>query len=92
MTRSVNASILIPQEDAHISKTEKDKALFAVFDGHGGREVAVYCAEHYQDILEGTRDVINMESEKEWLRQSFMKFDELLLTDTVQKEIEEMRR
>ena len=33
-----------------------------------------------------------MESEEEWLRQSFMKVDELLLTDQVQLEIEEMRR
>lgn len=34
-------------EDAHIANpkflTDPDKAVFGVFDGHGGREVAVYC-------------------------------------------------
>jgi serine/threonine protein phosphatase PrpC len=29
-----------------------DKALFGVFDGHGGREVAVYCSMHYEKLLE----------------------------------------
>jgi len=27
---------------------DPNKALFGVFDGHGGREVAVYCNEEYQ--------------------------------------------
>ena len=30
---------------------DKDKALFGVFDGHGGREVAVFCSKHYERIL-----------------------------------------
>jgi serine/threonine protein phosphatase PrpC len=34
-------------EDAHVANANYDdnpeKALFGVFDGHGGREVAVYC-------------------------------------------------
>jgi len=34
-------------EDAHIANPKflgnEDKAVFGVFDGHGGREVAVYC-------------------------------------------------
>jgi len=34
-------------EDAHIANPEfmnnPEKAVFGVFDGHGGREVAVYC-------------------------------------------------
>jgi serine/threonine protein phosphatase PrpC len=28
-----------------------EKNLFGVFDGHGGREVAVYCGAHYRQIL-----------------------------------------
>ena len=28
-----------------------EKSLFGVFDGHGGREVAVYCGNHYRKIL-----------------------------------------
>lgn len=42
---------LIFQEDAHIVdlafNNENNRALFGVFDGHGGREVAAYCGIHY---------------------------------------------
>lgn len=38
-------------EDAHIVdlafNNENNRALFGVFDGHGGREVAAYCGIHY---------------------------------------------
>jgi len=38
-------------EDAHIANGEfnnnKNEALFGVFDGHGGREVAVFSYNHY---------------------------------------------
>ena len=36
----------------------ENKALFGVFDGHGGREVAVYCGDHYGDILKDKKSVI----------------------------------
>jgi len=43
-------------EDAHIANgnfmNDPNKAIFGVFDGHGGREVAIYCNEEYQQILE----------------------------------------
>ena len=46
------------QEDAHISNISfddtKSLSLFAVFDGHGGAEVAQYCALHFGDILKAT--------------------------------------
>ena len=28
-----------------------NEALFGVFDGHGGREVAVFSNKHYEEIL-----------------------------------------
>jgi len=38
-------------EDSHLALTSflnsEQKALFGVFDGHGGRECAVYCTENY---------------------------------------------
>lgn len=43
-------------EDAHVSfqiKNDPNNALvFGVFDGHGGKEVAVYCKENIQSVLE----------------------------------------
>ena len=43
------------QEDAHVANgkfnNNENEALFGVFDGHGGREVAVFSNKHYEDIL-----------------------------------------
>ena len=53
--------------------------------------MAVYSSENYRSVLENTKDLIDSESEKEWLRQSFLKIDEMILTDEVQKYIDELR-
>lgn len=43
-------------EDAHLVfevKGDPNKAIvFGVFDGHGGKEVAVFCKENFQSVLE----------------------------------------
>jgi len=40
-------------EDAHIIKENltEDTALFAVFDGHGGKEVAKFVEKHFIEEL-----------------------------------------
>ena len=42
-------------EDAHICNPDFDKtngaALFAIFDGHGGIEVAIFCERNFQGCL-----------------------------------------
>jgi serine/threonine protein phosphatase PrpC len=43
-----------------------------VFDGHGGREVAVYCGNHYENILKNTAEAGD---KKEWMRKSFLEVD-----------------
>ena len=47
------------QEDAHVANAKfnsnENEALFGVFDGHGGREVAVFSNKHYENIL--TKDL-----------------------------------
>tara|TARA_B110000914_G_C15372576_1_gene403890 strand:+ start:242 stop:376 length:135 start_codon:yes stop_codon:yes gene_type:complete len=40
-----------------------DKALFGVFDGHGGREVAVFCNMAYEKILEDSQNDKNKDNE-----------------------------
>jgi len=40
-----------------------NKALFGVFDGHGGREVAVFCNMKYEGILDKTQDTIGTKGE-----------------------------
>lgn len=53
----------------------ESKALFGVFDGHGGREVAVYCGNHYADILSEKKQLIQTKGTEEWLRSSFLDVD-----------------
>lgn len=72
-------------EDAHIANPkylgDTEKALFGVFDGHGGREVAIYTNKHYEKILGKDFETLGKEDEKEWLRQSFLKLDVELRTE-----------
>jgi serine/threonine protein phosphatase PrpC len=79
-------------EDAHISDSEfgPDMALFAVFDGHGGPEVAKYCERHFGDVLKsnpnfekGRYDVA--------LKEAFLRMDELLVTTEGQAELRTLK-
>lgn len=40
-------------EDAHITAIDfvPDHSLFAVFDGHGGSEVAKFCGNHFVEEI-----------------------------------------
>lgn len=67
-------------EDAHITRLElesPEKSLFAVFDGHGGKEVALFCKRHF------ARTLIDLPEYKAGdypaaLKRCFLKMDELL--------------
>lgn len=47
-------------EDAHVTETdvlgEVDSAVFSVFDGHGGSEVARFCQTHLIGVLAADAD------------------------------------
>ncbi|CAH8625845.1 unnamed protein product [Schistosoma rodhaini] len=70
------------QEDAHNCIPNFDASLgisfFAVYDGHGGSEVARYCAEYMPDFL--MKLPYNKLNMKETLKQLFLDFDATLVT------------
>ncbi|TFJ80437.1 hypothetical protein NSK_008178 [Nannochloropsis salina CCMP1776] len=75
-------------------------ALFGVFDGHGGSEVANYCAKHLEHVLvtsqawkggkreegKGGRDVQGA------LKEAFLRLDGMLAGKEGQEELQEMLR
>ena len=67
-------------EDAHIAtlidlpKSKTKGMLFGVFDGHGGKEVAVYAEENFKRVLESMPEFQN-ESYAEALKKAFLKLD-----------------
>jgi len=42
--------------------------------------VAVYCNEHYEQILHSLIGVADSDDEREWLRRSFLKVDDEIRT------------
>ena len=71
------------QEDAHVANgkfnSNENEALFGVFDGHGGREVAVFSNKHYEEIL--AKELKSKGSDvREGLRVSFLNVDVELKT------------
>jgi len=75
-------------EDAHISELDigDGNALFGVFDGHGGREVAKFVQNHF------TKNLINCPAYKRKdyklaLENTFLKMDRLLLKDKGKQEL-----
>ena len=69
-------------EDSHIAELDigDGNALFGVFDGHGGREVAKFVQNHF------VKNLINCAAYKRKdyklaLENTFLKMDRLLLTE-----------
>lgn len=69
-------------EDAHITSMdfEPGLSLFAVFDGHGGAEVAKFCEKHFIPELKADPEFRAMNYEQA-LTNVFLKIDRMLLTD-----------
>lgn len=71
-------------QDAHNCFTEFDEntSLFAVYDGHGGHEVAEYAAKYLPDYIKEMEDYKNGNYEQA-LINAFLGFDATLATPEV---------
>ena len=67
-------------EDSHISlpKLTETVGLFAVFDGHGGAEVAKFCSKYFPTELLKNEN-FKLAKYKEALEETFLKMDAMLL-------------
>ncbi|XP_012256967.1 probable protein phosphatase CG10417 [Athalia rosae] len=69
----------ISQEDAHncCLNFDKDVSLFAVYDGHGGHEVAAYCAQNLPQFIKDT-EAYKSGNIEQALKDAFLRFDATL--------------
>ncbi len=78
-------------EDAHIHHLDlgDGNSLFAVFDGHGGEQVAYFCEKHMPNMLLSNENY-KAKNYEEALKETFVEIDYLLLSDEGQKMIEQI--
>ena len=74
---------------------DTNASLFAVFDGHGGFEVAKYAAEHLPNFIKRSENYKNA-NYKQALIDAFMEFDKELTSVKAQEDlvklVEEVRK
>lgn len=87
----LNLFFIYFQKDAHncILDFDKDTSYFAVYDGHGGAEVALYCSKKLPDFLKNTEAYKNNDLEQA-LKDAFLGFDAVLLEKSVIQELKEL--
>uniref|UniRef100_A0A8C4Y663 Protein phosphatase 1G n=2 Tax=Gopherus evgoodei TaxID=1825980 RepID=A0A8C4Y663_9SAUR len=75
-------------EDAHncIPELDSETALFSVYDGHGGAEVALYCAKYLPEIIKEQKAYKEGKLQKA-LEDAFLAIDAKLTTEEVIKEL-----
>lgn len=78
----------VNQEDAHnhILSFDGGKSLFAVYDGHGGHEVAEYCSKYLPDYIKKNENYKTGNYEKA-LEDCFINFDATLVDRKVVAEL-----
>nr|CAB3265081.1 protein phosphatase 1G-like [Phallusia mammillata] len=78
----------ISMEDAHncIPDVGDGTSLFAVYDGHGGGEVAIYCSLHFADMLKEDEDYKKGNLEKA-LSNTFMNIDKKIKEPIAKREL-----
>ncbi|KAF7391578.1 hypothetical protein HZH68_011121 [Vespula germanica] len=83
----------ISQEDAHncCIDFDKDVSLFAVYDGHGGHEVATYCARNLPNFIKQT-EAYKRGDIRQALIDAFLGFDATLAKPEVVSILKELAR
>lgn len=78
-------------QDAHncVLNFDKETSLFAVYDGHGGADVAIYSSLHLPDAIKQTESYAKGDYSQA-LKDAFLEFDATLITDKVVKELEKI--
>lgn len=76
------------QEDAHNAILNYDdySSLFAVYDGHGGHEVAIYTAKKLPNFIKSRKDY-RMGKIEEGLADAFVEFDKTLTDREIVREL-----
>ncbi|TSK42119.1 Protein phosphatase 1G [Bagarius yarrelli] len=78
----------VSMEDAHncIPELDEETAMFAVYDGHGGEEVALYCSKYLPDIIKQQKTYKDGKLQKA-LEDVFLAIDCQITTEEVIKEL-----
>jgi protein phosphatase 1G len=66
-------------------------SFFAVYDGHGGAEVAEYCSLKLPEYLKN-HEIFKSGNYEEALKQAFLGFDSTLLQDDVMEQLRAMSK
>ena len=79
-------------EDSHISEQQvtPNVQVFGVFDGHGGKEVALYVEKHFVVELRKNENFKNEKMELA-LRETFLKMDLMLVTPEGKRELQQIK-
>ncbi|RUS92197.1 hypothetical protein EGW08_000050 [Elysia chlorotica] len=86
----------ITQEDAHncipVFDEKTKTSFFAVYDGHGGSEVAKYCELHFPDFVKSfIESTGGLDSEPvKFIQSAFLGFDATLTSEDVIKELKSL--
>jgi protein phosphatase 1G len=78
-------------EDAKLVNLElsRDSMLFGVFDGHGGKEVAIFVERHFTAELQKNA---NFHGNRLEARETFLLMDKLIIAKEGQKELTRIQK
>lgn len=81
----------VSQEDAHncIPNYDENTSLFAVYDGHGGAEVAEYCSMHLPNFIKSS-NMYKAGNIAQALEDAFLDFDVNLVKEDVLQNLKQM--